>query len=235
MTGLIYRRLIPKGSVAFFSGGKNDNSAKKYDYNLYQIKGLSKLYIAECRFYPDCHYSKDSLENLIEPKNTNQMTIWTTTEDKSSAIGSSKYVMVVSCEDDDNKGNGYCEFETSIFCKGQDVVLVENEKFSRFALKGEKGTFVADLQSARKVQRITFDIMIFSGDVNFELGAASASLKAGKEEIDVSFQKYYLSNKIHFYVNLAQLEVDQVTIDFAAEVNSFFTIRWIYCWIKAFR
>ena len=226
MTGLIYRRLIPKGSVAFFSGGKNDNSAKKYDYNLYQIKGLSKLYIAECRFYPDCHYSKDSLENLIEPKNTNQMTIWTTTEDKSSAIGSSKYVMVVSCEDDDNKGSGYCEFETSIFSKGQDIILVENEKFSRFALKGEKGTFVADLQSARKVQRITFDIMIFSGDVNFELGAAAASLKAGKEEIDVSYQKYYLSNKIHFYVNLAQLEVDQVTIDFAAEVNSFFTIQF---------
>ena len=226
MTGLIYRRMIPKGSVAFFNGIKNDNSAKKYDYNLYQIKGLSKLYIAECRLYPDCHYDKDALENLIEVKNTNQMTIWTTTEDKSSAIGSSKYVMVVSCEDDDNKGNGYCEFETSIFCKGQDIVLVENEKFSRFALKGEKGTFVADLQSARKVQRITFDIMVFSGDVNFELGAASASLKAGKEEIDVSFQKYYLSNKIHFYVNLAQLEVDQVTIEFAAEVNSFFTIQF---------
>ena len=227
MDGLIYRRMIPKGSVAFFSGGKNDNSAKKYDYNLYQIKGFSKLYIAECRMYPDCHYSKESLENLIEPKNTNQMTIWTTTEDKSSAIGSSKYVMVVSCEDDDNKYNGYCEFETSIFSKGQDVVLVENEKFSRFALKGEKGTFVADLQSARKIQRITFDIMIFSGDVNFELGATSSSLQAGKdEEVDINFQKYYLSNKIHFYVNLAQLEVEKVTVEFEAVINSFFTIQF---------
>ena len=226
MTGIIYRRMIPKGSVAFFSGGKNDNSAKKYDYNLYQIKGLSKLYIAECRFYPDCHYSKDSLFNLIEPKNTNQMTIWTTTEDKSSAIGSDKYVMVVYCEDDDNTSGGYCEFETSIMNKGQNVVLVENEKFSRFALKGENGIFVADLQSARKVQRITFDIMVFSGDVNFDLTAAAYSLKAEKEEIDINFQKYYLSNKIHFYVNLAQLEVDNVSVEFNAEINSFFTIQF---------
>ena len=226
LTGQIYRRIIPKGSIAFFSGTKNDNSAKKYDYNLYQIKGLSRLYIAECRSYPDCHYDEITLSNLIEPKNTNQMTIWTTTDDKSSAIGNAKYVMVVQCIDDDNENNGYCEFETSIFSKGQEVNLVENEKFSRFALKGEKGTFVADLQSGRQIQRITFDIMIFSGDVNFEIGDGAPTLKANGEEIEISYQKYFLSNKIHFYINLAQLSVDSVTVEYTAEINSFFNIQF---------
>ena len=228
MTGTIYRRIIPKGSIGVFSGTKPDVSAKKYDYNLYQIKGKAKLYMHECRTYPNCEYTKDSLFNLEEPKNTNQMTIWTTIDDKSTAIGNDKNVMVVLCEDDDNEGNGYCLFETSIFSKGQDVILVEDEKFSKFAFKGEKGKFVADLQSARKVQRITFDIMIFSGDVNFELGGA-ASLKASndkKEEIDINYQEYRLSNKIHYYVNLAQLEVDEVSIEFSAEINSFFTIQF---------
>ena len=226
LAGQIYRRIIPKGSIAFFSGTKNDQSAKKYDYNLYEIKGHSKLYIAECREYPDCHYESDVLDNLIEPKNTNQMTIWTTTEDKSSAIGPAKYVMVVQCLDDDNQGNGYCEFETSIFSKGQPVYLVENEKFSRFALKGEKGTFVADLQSGRQIQRITFDIMIFSGDVNFDILEEAPTLKANDESIDISYQKYYLSNKIHFYINLAQLSVDEITIEYTATINSFFNVQF---------
>jgi len=227
LTGMIYRRIIPKGSIAFFSGTKNDGSAKKYDYNLYQIKGYSRLYIGECRTYPDCHYEQDTLYNLIEPKNTNQMTIWTTIDDKSSAIGSVKYVMIVKCEDDDNQNNGYCEFETSIFSKEQPVDLVENEKFSRFAVKGEKGTFIADIQSGRKIQRITFDIMIFSGDINFDLSKPKTKLRVvGDEEIDITYQKYFLSNKIHFYINLAQLSVDEIAIEYSTEINSFFTIQF---------
>ena len=229
ITGTIYRRIIPKGSIAVFSGTKPDVSAKKYDYNLYQIKGKAKLYMNECRTFPLCEYTQDSLFNLEDPKNVNQMTIWTTTEDKSTAIGGDKNVMVVHCEDDDNEGNGYCLFETSIFSKGQDVILVEDEKFSRFAFKGEKGRFVADLQSARKIQRITFDIMVFSGDVNFDL-TGDNTLKASngneKEEIDISFQEYRLSNKIHYYVNLAQLEVDEMVVEYSAEINSFFTIQF---------
>jgi len=229
ITGTIYRRIIPKGSIAVFSGTKPDVSAKKYDYNLYQIKGKAKLYMNECRTFPLCEYTQDSLFNLEDPKNVNQMTIWTTTEDKSTAIGGDKNVMVVHCEDDDNEGNGYCLFETSIFSKGQDVILVEDEKFSRFAFKGEKGRFVADLQSARKIQRITFDIMVFSGDVNFDLtgdNTLKASNGNGKEEIDISFQEYRLSNKIHYYVNLAQLEVDEMVVEYSAEINSFFTIQF---------
>ena len=38
ITGEIYRRIIPKGSIAFFSGTKNNNTAKKYDYSLYRRK-----------------------------------------------------------------------------------------------------------------------------------------------------------------------------------------------------
>ena len=226
ITGQIYRRIIPKGATAFFSGTKNDQSAKKYDYNLYQIKGQSTLYIADCREYPDCHYDDIDLFNLNQPKNTNQMSIWTTTEDKSSALGPSKFVIVVKCVDDDNENNGYCVFETSIFSKGQPVYMVEIEKFSRFALKGEEGSFVADLQNGRQIQRITFDIMIFSGDVNFDLVQETPTLKANGESIDISYQKYYLSNKIHFYVNLAQLSVDEITIVYTASINSFFNIQF---------
>jgi hypothetical protein len=135
LTGEIYRRMIPKNSIVFFSGVSNDNSAKKYDYSLFSRKGLSKMYIAHCREYPNCHFTESQLENLIEPKPVNQMSIWTTNEDKSSVLDPEKYVIVVFCKDDDNEGNGYCEFETSIFSKGQDISLIEDEKFSKFVIK----------------------------------------------------------------------------------------------------
>ena len=218
LTGEIYRRMIPKNKIVFFSGTKNSNSAQKYDYSLYQIRGSTKMYISYCRNYPNCHNSKEELKNLVEPKNINQMSIWTTEDDTSSAIGNEKYIIVAECEDDDNENNGYCEFETSIFSKGQDIYLIENEKFSRFALSEEKGSFIVDLNFGMELQILTFDIMIFSGDVTFSV----------RDESQFSYIKYYLSNKIFLHFNLGKEMIDNIIIDYEAITNSFFTIQYSY-------
>ena len=227
ITGEIYRRIIPKGSIAFFSGTKNDNSAKKYDYSLFRRKGYTKMYIGECRNYPDCHYDLSALDNLKSPKETNQMSIFTTDQDKSSAIGNEKFVIVAHCEDDGNDNNGYCEFETSIINKQQDIYLVEDEKFSKFVLAQEKGKFIIDLQSGRQIQRLTVDIMIYSGDVTFDChNKYSLNSNLKDEEILISYDKYYLSNKIYFHINLAQLTAEQIIVNYTAVLNSFFTIQY---------
>ena len=225
LVGEIYTRIIPRNSIAVFSSTKSDSAAKKYDYSLFRKKGLTRMYITECRTFPFCEYTVENLSNMDDPKDVNRMTIWTTNEDKSSAIGNDKYVMVAYCEDDDNNNNGYCEFETSFFSKEQDIYLVEGEKFSKFLVKEEKGKIIADLQSGRQIQRITFDIMIFSGDVTFNLKSQSSNLKLG-EDIQTYYDKYYLSNKIFYHINLAQLTIDQITIEYKAEINSFFTIQY---------
>ena len=227
ITGEIYRRMIPKGHIAFFSGTKNDNSAKKYDYSLYRRKGFTRMYIGECRSYPNCNYEASALDNLKSPKETNKMSIFTTDQDKSSAIGSEKYVIVAHCEDDDNDNNGYCEFETSVISKSQDIYLVEDEKFSKYVLAQEKGKFIIDMQSGRQIQRLTVDIMIFSGDVTFDChNKYQVSSNLNDEQIQISYDKYYLSNKIYFHINLAQLSVEQIIVDYSAVLNSFFTIQY---------
>ena len=226
LTGEIYRRMIPKGAIVFYSGTKNDNTAKKYDYSIYQRKGLTKMYINNCKFYPDCQFTEDVLGNLIEPKPVNQMTIWTTEDDKSSSISNEKYVMVVFCADDDNDNSEYCEFETSIFSKGQNLTLIEDEKFSKYLISGEKGKIIADLQTGRQVQRITFDIMIFSGDITFNVLDKYSNTNLNDEEIKITYDKYFLSNKVFIHINLAQLTIDKVIIDYTAEINSFFTIQY---------
>ena len=217
LTGEIYRRIIPKGHITFFSGTKNTNNAKKYDYSIYQRKGITRMYIADCRTYPDCHYSKEGLNNLIEPKNTNQMTIWTTSEDKSSVLGNEKYVIVVYCEDDDNENNGYCEFETGIFSPKEDITLIPNEKYSKFVISGEEGHFIVDLNNGIQLRRLIFDIMIFSGDIDFSIANNNA---------DISYDKYYLSNKILIHINIQDYILDKVLIHYDAISHSFFSIQY---------
>ena len=216
LTGEIYKRIIPKGAIAFFSGTKNDNTALKYDYSIYQNKGVTKMYISDCRSYPNCNYLEDQLSNLYEPKNTNQMSIWSTKDDKSSSIGNEKFVIVAHCLDDDNENNGFCEFETSIFSKGQAITLIENEKFSKYVISEETGSFIADFQNAKIIQRVTFDIMIFSGDVTFTVN----------ENVHANYDKYYLSNKIFIHFTLGQTVIDKIIINYTAEINSFFTIQY---------
>ena len=219
-TGVIYRRLLPKGQVAYFYGSEDDTSLRKYDYTLSNIKGLAKLYITLCNGFPNCYYTKEDLDTMNEIKvsHANNHMIWTTDEYSSSAIGPYKNVMVVYCEDSNLNGD-YCEFDTSIFLRGQNIELIENQKLYKYILKGEKGNLVIDLHENRIVSRITVDIMIFNGDVYFSV--------LNKEE-GLTVQKNYLSNKVLFNLIMPRrtLENPQVIIEFEGNLNSFFDIRY---------
>lgn len=229
MTGRIYRRMLPKGSISFFSSTDLIKSSKHYYYNMYSIKGVPKMYIAECTTYPNCQYSLDDLKNLKSPQSSNQMTIWATETDLSSTLGNKKNVIVVHCMDDGNDDSGYCIFETSIYNEEQDIHLVENEKFSKLVMANEKGLFRLDLGVGISNQRVTVDIMIFSGDVNFNVVEnlnSGNKVNADKEDIKMDVNKYYLSNKIFFHINLAHVSIIELNIEYTATLNSFFTIQY---------
>ena len=217
--GYIYRRFLPKGKIAFYSPMALENSAKKYNYNMYSIKGLAKMGIAKCTTYPNCEYN--SLDGLKLPKSSNQMTIWTTSEDLSSAIGKEKNVIVVQCLDDDNENKGYCLFETSVFNKGQTINLVQREKLSYYSIKEEKGTFKLDLGFGVTAQKIIVDIMVFSGDVTF-------NLKESPDQNGFSYHKYYLSNKVLFLFEIGKSEISEYNLEYISNLDSFFTIQFEY-------
>ena len=228
--GQTYRRMIPRGSYAVYHGGKIDTSDKRYNYNIYNRKGVAEMYINKCTTFPNCLYPAEPSNSMTKIKRIGKQAIWDTTVEKtgtSDPISSSKYVMIIYCLDEDNEGKGYCEVDSSIFIAGQETVLVENEKFSKFVLKGDKGIIKADFKGGVKLQRVTIDIMVFSGDVNFNV--KNNALKNGKlsdEEIELNFYKYYLSNKIFFHFNFAQLALDELTIEYTAELNSFFSVQY---------
>ena len=83
--GEFYRRMLPKGKIAVFQGAKIESSAKRYSYNLYNRKGAAELYVTTCNNYPECKYDENSLPALDRVKNTNRMSVWDTTIEKSGA------------------------------------------------------------------------------------------------------------------------------------------------------
>ena len=224
----IYRRMLPKGSYGIYQVGKIDSSDKRISYNIYNRKGVTEMYFTECTTYPVCSYTSDILKESKKPKSLNKMYIHEINNDKeSNALHSVKNIMIIYCKDDDNEDKGYCEFESSIFNQKGDITLVEDEKFSKYVLKNDKGRFKIDLKKAVKIQRLTIDIMIFSGDVSFNVqNPVSNTNDKLEEEIEFYHYKYYLSNKIFYHFNLAQTAIDSLTIEYTAELNSFFTIQY---------
>lgn len=217
IAGEIYRRLLPKGQIAYYHVVKTDPSANKYDYTLSNLKGMAKLYMGECSLFPDCYFEVEDLQSLNRSivSQANNQWIFNTRVDHSKAIYTQKDVMVVYCEDNELNGD-YCEFETSLIYRGQDIKLIEGEKFYKYILKGEKGNLVIDLGHNRVVTRLTVDIMVFTGDVTFSV----------QPQEGIIMQKNYLSNKVIFNINKPQQVLDKVVIEFTGVLNSFFDVQY---------
>ena len=227
--GQNYRRMIPKGSYAVFNGPKVEQNDKRLTFSMFSRKGVAQMYVTQCSTYPNCLYTTSQIESLTRVKSINKISIWETTIDKKyEALDSQKHVMVVFCKDDDNENNNYCEVDTSVYTPGNTVNIIEDEQFSKYVISGDKGILKLDFKGGMKIQALTVDIMIYSGDVTFNLKGFDNKLNNDKikEEIEISHYKYYLSNKIFYHFNFAQLVYDNLQIEYNAELNSFFTIKY---------
>ena len=216
IVGDTYRKLLPKGKIAYYYGGVSQSQIKHH-ITLTRRKGLPQLYIGECKFFPNCSFSKEDLQNLNEFKvsTLNNQKIWLPNVFVSSAIGTQKHAMVVYCEDNELNGD-YCEFDMNIIAQGQDIVLIENEKFSKFVETGV-GNLIVDLKRDRIVERVTIDIMIFNGDITFELDDSSKNLE---------HKIIFLSNKVVINIYKPKEALDKVIIKYNAVLNSFFSIKY---------
>ena len=220
--GQFYRRMIPKGEYAVYHSSKIDSSDKRLTFNMYNRKGEAEMYVANCSTYPNCTYTSDSIQNLEKPKRINRMTMWDLNIDrKYNALDNDKQVMIVYCKDDNNENEGYCEVDTLFNLVGNKITLVENEKFSKFVLGNEKGELRLDFKGGIEIERLTIDIMIYSGDVTFDIIDFNEN-----ENSFISYNKYFLSNKIVYDLNLAKIPFEDISIQYNAIANSFFTIKY---------
>ena len=127
---------------------------------MYNRKGATEIYITKCSTYPNCTYTKESIQSFIKPKRINRMTMWDLEIYRTyNALDYEKNVMIVYCKDDNNENEGYCEVDTSFNSARKTITLIENEQFSKFVLMGEKGEFRLDFKGGKIIKRLIIDIM----------------------------------------------------------------------------
>ena len=216
--GETYRRMIPKGNYAVFHGGNINTNGIRYNYNMYNRKGIAEMYITECKTFPNCIYSLDDFKSMIKPKKINRMEIWDQKVNRDiNVFDIFKDVMIIYCKDDDNEKKGYCEVDTSINNIKIPINLIENEIFYKYTLKEVSGVFKIDLKKI-KFTNITIDIMVYSGNIDFNVKKY--------DDDKLNYNKYIYPNKYYYNLDYDTMPYDNFEINFHSYSNSFISIKY---------
>jgi len=222
--GQTYRNMLTKGRTVFYHGAKIDKTKERYSFNVYNRKGVTQVYMADCTTFPNCIFNMtkdiDDPTKLQMVRNTGKISIYDQKIDKSMDVfDQNKKLMVIKCIDDGSDQSGYCEFDTTINLKGEDVYLIEDENMAKYAVQGETGKFKIDFKNAVKLSNVGVEIMIHTGEVLFDSETSLTS---------PFFTKYLLSNKVFFDFELNKETCGVIWVSFKAIKNSFFTIKYVF-------
>ena len=224
ISGRIYPRIIPKGSIVFFNALPPTSQSKEQIYNIMATEGLPQMFIHKCTTYPFCKLDINEIEktpNIIKPNEINGLTTWINKDLlKYNPIQNEQYIMYVKCPDVKNETYEVCQFQTSILGNNDTVFLIEKQPFSQFILKGEPDKFYIDISNEIDIIKIHIDTLVISGDVSFTL----INGKTGKEVVS---HKYYLANKIFYTVTTYEnTGMDIIIVEIKAKLNSYYVVEY---------
>ena len=221
--GRIYPRIIPKGTIAYFTGSKTiyKSSQSLLNYQIITVEGNPQMLIHECTNYPFCEYNYktfDIITNIFKPQNNIGMTNnWNTFKSINSPIDPEQNAIVVKCNDTELAGD-YCKFYTIIYNSENIIELVEKLPFSKSIDKKEINTFKIDFSNEIYLYQIFIDILIVTGDVDVRLMDEN-------NNIIKNARKYYLGNKIFFVLDKQNIK-NKVLVKIIGEVYSYFIIDY---------
>ncbi len=221
--GQTYRNMLTKGKTVFYHGAQIDKDKGRYSFNLFNRKGVTQMYMADCTTFPNCNFNMtkdiEDPNKLQMVRNTGKISIYDQIIDKPMAVfDQNKKLMVIKCVDDGSDQSGYCEFDITINYKGQDIYLIEGENRAKYAIQGETGKFLIDFKNAVKLSNVGVEIMVHTGEVTFDSVTSLTS---------PFFTKYLLSNKVFFDFDLNKETCGIIEVSFKAIKNSFFTIKYL--------
>ena len=225
LSGLIYPRLLAKKNMMLFNLISTQSQlSTEVIYNTKTIYGAVKMYMYQCKNYPLCNITYDSLdkdENITKVNELNRLNIWKNLEkNRNSIIDTTQYIMIVKCDDIENSAYDSCIFETSIFGNNDTVSLIENEEFSQYILKGEHEEYVIDFANEKGIKKVLLDTSVTSGDMTF-------NIKTPYKESDITVHKYFLANKIFYSITLKpNTTVSELIVHLEAKSNSYYTIEY---------
>ena len=227
LSGIIYPRIISKGSYVFFNGANLNSDSDDIIYNMISLEGLPEMYIYKCTDYPLCNIDFNNTSEVTKINEINRMSTWHNKEAEktNSPISKTQYIMIVKCEDLTKSASSsdreYCIFQTSIYGNKDKIYLIEEQSFSQYILKGQKTQYIIDFSYEVDATKIHVDTFVVSGDVAF-------TLKNRNNQI-ISANKYYLANKIFYSVHLyeaSNIGLQSIIVDISANANSYYIIEY---------
>ena len=225
ITGNIYPRIIPKGSIVFFNAANLKEHSEEISYNMIATEGLPRMYMLKCKNYPLCQINNKEIEKtegINEISEINRISTWHTTEiENNSPIDSNQNILVVKCEDLKDSGTDICQFQTSIYGDKDEIHLIEGQTFSQYIYAYQKTQYIIDFSMEKTITKVYVDTLVISGDVSFILH--------DNQNNEIDSHKYYLSNKIFYSISLnndANKNIRRIIVDIEAKVNSYYIIEY---------
>ena len=229
LRGIIYPRIIPKGSIVFFNAANLNSDNKPVIYNMLSIEGYPKMYMYKCMTYPFCHFDYKTIDerrDIIMLNEINRGTNYFNDNDgkNNSPIEAEQYVMVVKCDDIPGLKSDICHFQTTIFGRDDNVNLIEGQPFSQFLRKGDKDEFLIDFTFDKAVaSKIHLDTLVATGEVSFKI--------TDQQGEELLYHEYYLANKIYYSIPINDRFYDnfrKIVVQVEAKQNSYYSIEYKY-------
>ena len=222
LSGVVYGHTLFHDETAIFLARKPKTGASVVNFNMKAVKGFpDMLFSSSCITFPDCNYGEDNLDQLIDPAHSNRMTLFNYYLDEQnknySPISSYQPLLVVRCLDAstyDQSEDGICVFETSIYSDKDPLYLLEGQTYSEYLLEYESNLFAIDIEQEEDLDKIYLDLIVFSGDVFFDLDSS------------IEANKYFLSNKIFYSIHVKNYKGNKVEFSVTAQKKSFYLIQY---------
>jgi len=228
--GIIYPRIIPTGELAYFVHLFPRIISNYTIYNMITQEGYPKMYVYECFTYPLCKLDYSNLEENKDVKrisDINRMsTYFIETKYTAYPIDRHQFILVVKCNEakGDAKDNyNHCKFMTSIFGEKEEIVLIENQPFGQYMIKGDTDQYLIDIsQVTQPIKKIHIDFYVVSGDVSFDLKDKDTDGQIP------NLHKYYLANKIFYSLTMDDnnKNLKRIRIQTTAKINSYYIVEY---------
>ena len=221
--GELQNHYLAKDQMAIFYGSKPEDDAVEANFNVKFLKGFPDMYFDTCTTFPNCKYTNDSLQDLVNPYPANRVALYSyyfgeKIPKNYTPISSFQPIIIIYCgEGYVEEGFGesmYCEFQTSYFTNMEKVYLPPDNTFSQYLYYDENDKYTINLIN-EDADKIYLDMMLFSGDSDLILPNFVGTAN-----------KYYLSNKIFYSIHLGDKKPNFLDFEVKANNKTFYMIQY---------
>jgi hypothetical protein len=235
MLGEFYPRSLQENEFASFIGMNPFKIKDTIRYNIISDTELIDIFFYICDNYPLCFYDDSSINKSIVLSNINLMSSHSAIYNESmTPISPTQNILMVKCKADLNAPsdssllmrNSMCKYNTIIYSNDDYIGLLHNRMFNQYIIMNETEKYKISLKTKKNIVKLYIDLVIYSGDVLFQVECKKDKQK--EDKINNEY-RYQTANKISYYIEMKEFinnGFDTFYFQVKAKKNSFYSIQY---------